>query len=42
MGFALDFHTFSSTFIGYNAFGHPEFETRRPPIGELLYNLKRL
>lgn len=40
LGYALDFHTSSSTFIGYNAFGHPEFETTRPPIGELLYLLK--
>lgn len=40
MGFALDFHTTRSSFIGYNAFGHPEFDTQRPPIGELRYNLK--
>lgn len=40
MGYALDFQTSSSTFIGYNAFGHPEFDTRRPPVGELLYQLK--
>ncbi len=39
-GFALDFHTSSSTFIGYNSFGHPEFDTKRPPIGDLLYKLK--
>jgi competence protein ComFC len=39
-GYALDVHTSSSTFLGYNAFGHPEFETVRPPIGELLYRLK--
>ncbi len=40
MGYALDFQTTSSTFIGYNAFGHPEFDTKRPPVGELLYQLK--
>ena len=40
MGYALDFQTTSSTFIGYNAFGHPEFDTKRPPIGELLFQLK--
>ena len=40
MGYALDFQTTSSTFIGYNVFGHPEFDTKRPPVGELLYQLK--
>jgi competence protein ComFC len=40
VGYALDFQTISSTFIGYNAFGHPEFDTKRPPVGELLYQLK--
>jgi competence protein ComFC len=40
MGYALDFQTTSSTFIGYNAFGRPEFDTKRPPEGELLYQLK--
>lgn len=40
MGYALDFQTISSTFIGHNAFGHPEFDTKRPPVGEMLYQLK--
>ena len=40
IGFALDFHTSTSTFIGYNSFGHPEFDTQRPPMGDLLYRLK--
>ena len=40
LGYALDFQTSSSTFIGYNAFGHPEFDTKRPPVGEMLYRLK--
>jgi predicted amidophosphoribosyltransferase len=40
LGYALDFQTSSSTFIDYNAFGHPEFDTKRPPVGELLYQLK--
>ncbi len=40
LGYALDVQTSSSTFIGYNAFGHPEFDTKRPPVGELLYRLK--
>jgi competence protein ComFC len=39
-GFALDRHTLSSTFIGNNEFGHPMFDTKRPPVGELLYQLK--
>lgn len=40
LGYALDFQTSSSTFIGYNAFGHPEFDTKRPPVGELPYQLE--
>lgn len=39
-GVALDFHTTSSTPIGPNEFGHMQFETVRPPIAELLYQLK--
>ena len=39
-GFALDWHTLGSTFIGNDPFGHPMFETKRPPVGELLYQLK--
>ena len=39
-GFALDWHTLHSTFIGNNEFGHPMFDTKRPPVGELLYQLK--
>jgi len=39
-GFALDVHTISSTMIGYNEFGHPEFDTVRSPLGELVYRLK--
>lgn len=39
-GYALDVHTISSDFIGYNAFGHPEFSTTRSPMGDLLYCLK--
>jgi predicted amidophosphoribosyltransferase len=39
-GFALDFHTISSTPIGENAYGHMQFDTVRPPVAELLYNLK--
>lgn len=39
-GFVLDKHTVSSTLIGYNEFGHPEFDTQRSPLGELVYRLK--
>ena len=39
-GVALDFHTTSSTPIGEDEHGHMRFETIRPPIAELLYQLK--
>ncbi len=39
-GYALDLHTISSTFVGYNGYGHPEFDTTRSEMGELLYKLK--
>jgi len=39
-GYVLDRHTISSTMIGYNEFGHPEFDTQRSQIGELVYRLK--
>lgn len=39
-GVALDFHTISSTPIGHNEYGHMQFETIRPEIAELLYQLK--
>jgi hypothetical protein len=39
-GFALDWHTLSSTYIGDNPFGHPMFDTKRPPVGQLLFQLK--
>jgi len=39
-GYALDFHTLSSECIGYDEYGHPQFDTRRSEIGELLYRLK--
>lgn len=41
-GIALDFHTTSSTPIGYNEAGHMQFETVRPEIAQLLYQLKYL
>ena len=39
-GYVLDVHTISSTMIGYNEFGHPEFDTLRSELGELVYRLK--
>lgn len=39
-GVALDYHTVSSTFIGYNEFGYPMFDTERSELGELVYRLK--
>jgi predicted amidophosphoribosyltransferase len=39
-GFALDVHTISSEFAGYDEFGHEQFNTHRSEIGEALYSLK--
>jgi competence protein ComFC len=39
-GNALDLHTTSSTFLGYAGDRHPQFETVRSELGELLYKLK--
>lgn len=39
-GFALDYHTLTSQYLGDDAFGHPQFDTTRTQIGELLYALK--
>jgi competence protein ComFC len=39
-GYVLDVHTISSTMIGYNEFGYPEFDTVRSQLGELVYRLK--
>jgi predicted amidophosphoribosyltransferase len=39
-GYALDKHTLSSTYIGDNQFGHPQFNTTRSEVGEALYQLK--
>lgn len=39
-GYALDYHTLSSTYVGDNEFGHPVFATQRTPLGELLFRLK--
>lgn len=39
-GWVLDYQIVSSTFIGYNAYGYPRFDTVRTEIGELVYRLK--
>jgi len=39
-GYVLDVHTISSAMIGYNEFGHPEFDTLRSELGEMVYRLK--
>lgn len=39
-GYALDLHTISSEFLGYDEFGHEIFDTKRSELGELLYRLK--
>jgi len=39
-GFALDYHTVSSTYLGDDEYGNPKFETKRSELGELLYQLK--
>lgn len=39
-GWTLDVHTTSSEFTGYDPSGHPQFDTKRSPLGELVYQLK--
>jgi competence protein ComFC len=39
-GFALDYHTISSTYLGDDEFGHHIYDTKRTELGELLYRLK--
>ncbi|MEW5722515.1 MAG: ComF family protein, partial [Thermodesulfobacteriota bacterium] len=40
IGYALDVHTVSSQFLGYEDSGKKVFDTERSKIGELLYRLK--
>lgn len=40
LGLALDLHTVSSEFIGYDEYGHPQYDTKRTEVGEALYRLK--
>lgn len=39
-GYALDYHTVGTQFLGYNSYGHPEYQTTRTPLGELMFRLK--
>jgi len=39
-GFALDYHTVRSIYVGDDEYGHPMFETERTELGDLLYRLK--
>ncbi len=39
-GYSLDYHTLSSEYIGDDEYGHPQFDTKRSEMGELLYRLK--
>ncbi|MCK4830536.1 ComF family protein [bacterium] len=39
-GYALDFHTLSSEYIGDDEYGHPQFDTKHSDMGKLLYRLK--
>lgn len=40
VGYALDLHVKSSDFLGYDEFGHPQYNTIRTKLGELVYKLK--
>lgn len=39
-GFAYDLHTLSSEFIGYDEYGHPQFDTTYSEMGKLVHQLK--
>ncbi|MCY2952948.1 MAG: ComF family protein [Planctomycetota bacterium] len=39
-GWTLDVHTTSSTFLGYDQNGREQYDTKRSPLGELVYQLK--
>lgn len=39
-GWVLELHSTDSNFLGHDEFGHPQFETVRTEVGELLYRLK--
>lgn len=39
-GYVLDLHTIKSEFLGYNSYGHPEFDTTYTELGGLLKKAK--
>ena len=39
-GWTLDIHTTSSNFLGYDTKGREVYDTKRSPLGELVYQLK--
>jgi len=39
-GYALDFHTIRSDFLGYDELGHAQFDTEYTELGNLLHKLK--
>ena len=39
-GHALDVHSTGSEFLGYDEFGHEQYDTKRTEVGELLYRVK--
>jgi len=39
-GFALDLQTLSSEYLGDDEFGHPQFDTKRSELGDLVLKLK--
>ena len=40
LGYVLHKHVLSSTYIGDNEYGHPQFENIRSEVGEAMYQLK--
>ncbi|HBM3221022.1 TPA: ComF family protein [Klebsiella oxytoca] len=40
LGYALDKHTLSSTFLGYNEYGRGQWDTTRSEAGQALFRLK--
>ncbi|GIU36007.1 ComF family protein [Shewanella schlegeliana] len=40
LGYSLDKHVLSSTYLGDNQWGHATFDTTRSEVGEALYQLK--
>jgi predicted amidophosphoribosyltransferase len=40
VGYALDLHVKSSDFLGYDELGHPQYDTTRTDLGELVYKFK--